>query len=264
MSHWFFCLERTMNYYHSPLYIKLSEYLFCCRKASVYVNIALVMLKKIREFPTIYIEEIALLANTTPASVTRFCKVLGYPTFQTLKQDLKPFFTPPMTRQTEDPRWSEAAMLKKIHQHLPLALCRQIACALEKSRNLLILSNDYSFMPSNLLREALANEQRLVFQLHRQSDNHLLAKFIRLSDTVVLIDLTGDWLRKHPELLPALSVKTAVCFSAGQPQSGTENLFDFVIDLTKPPDFFSSNYFSCLAITSTVFHILRFTRPPGF
>ena len=66
-----------MNYYHSPLYIKLSEYLFCCRKASVYVNIALVMLKKIREFPTIYIEEIALLANTTPASVTRFCKVLG-------------------------------------------------------------------------------------------------------------------------------------------------------------------------------------------
>ena len=54
-----------MNYYHSPVYIKLSEYLFCCRKSSVYVNIALVMLQKITEFPAVYIEEIALLANTT-------------------------------------------------------------------------------------------------------------------------------------------------------------------------------------------------------
>ncbi len=249
-----------MNYYHSPLYIKLSEYLFCCRKASVFVNIALVMLKKIREFPAIYIEEIALLANTTPASVTRFCKVLGYPTFQTLKQDLNPFFKPGAP-QAKEPLLSEAAMLQKIHQHLPLALCRQIACALDNSHNLLVLSNDYSFMPSNLLREALANEQRLVFQLHRQSDSHLLAKFIAVSDTVVLIDLTGEWLKGHPELLPALSAKTAVCFTAGQPQGGTEGLFDFLVDLTAIPDFFSSNYFSCLAITSTVFHIIGFTRP---
>ncbi len=248
-----------MDYYHSPVYIKLSEYLFGCRKTSVYVNIALVLQKKIREFPAIYIEEIALLANTTPASVTRFCKVLGYPGFQALREDLRPFFTPDGRRLYDTPQQQEDGMLHTIHQYMPVALCRQVAAALDNSRNILILSNDYGFMPSNLLREALADEYRRVYQLHRQSDSHLLAKFIAVSDVVILIDLTGEWLRGHPELAPALSAKTTVCFTARHSLSGPTTGCDFVIDLSAIPDFFSSNYFSSLAITSTVFQIIGFT-----
>ncbi|WP_294902740.1 MurR/RpiR family transcriptional regulator [Tatumella sp. UBA2305] len=247
-----------MNYYHSPVYIKLSEYLFYCRKKSVNVNIALVMLQKIREFPAIYIEEIALLANTTPASVTRFCKILGYSRFQTLKQDLQPFFTPSpeLSVSSVDPAAREIDMLQKIHQHMPLALCREIAVALRDSRHLLILSTDYSFMPSNLLREALANDRRRVYQLHRQSDSSLLAKFMAVCDTLILIDLTGQWLRQHPELFTALSEKISVCFTAN-PGPALPDVFSFVIDLTIIPDFFSSNYFSCQVMTSTVFRIIN-------
>lgn len=246
-----------MNYYHSPVYIKLSEYLFYCRKKSVNVNIALVMLQKIREFPGIYIEEIALLANTTPASVTRFCKILGYSRFQTLKQDLLPFFTPSpdLSISPVDPAAREIDMLQKIHQHMPLALCRKIAVALRDSRSLLILSTDYSFMPSNLLREALANDHRRVYQLHRQSDSSLLSKFMAVCDTLILIDLTGQWLRQHPELVTALSEKISVCFTAN-PGPALPAVFSFVIDMTIIPDFFSSNYFSCQVMTSTVFRII--------
>ena len=246
-----------MNYYHSPVYIKLSEYLFYCRKKSVNVNIALVMLKKIREFPAIYIEEIALLANTTPASVTRFCKVLGYSRFQALKQDLLPFFSPSpdLSVSSADPAAREIDMLQKIHQHMPVALCQEVALALRNSRNLLILSTDYSFTPSNLFREALSNDHRRVYQLHRQSESSLLAKFITVCDTLILIDLTGKWLRQHPELITALSEKISVCFTANT-SPALSAVFSFVIDLTTTPDFFSSNYFSCQVITSTVFRII--------
>lgn len=248
-----------MNYYHSPVYIKLSEYLFCCRKSSVYVNIALVMLQKITEFPAVYIEEIALLAHTTPASVTRFCKVLGYPRFQMLKEDLQPFFIPPSVPSDGDPQQLEARMLQKIHRHIPQQRCRQVADLLNNSRHLLILSTDYSFMPSNLLREALADENRLVYQLHRQSNDHLLSKFLAVCDTVMLIDLTGEWLRVHPQLFPRLAAKNAVCFTASGRLPVPETLFKVTLDLSAIPDFFSSNYFSCLALTSTVFHIIRYT-----
>lgn len=247
-----------MNYYHSPVYIRLSEYLFYCRKKSVNVNIALVMLQKIREFPAIYIEEIALLAHTTPASVTRFCKILGYSRFQTLKQDLLPFFSPSadLPVWSADPAAREMDMLQKIHRHIPVELCKEIAVALRGSRNLLILSTDYSFMPSNLLREALSNDCRRVYQLHRQSDSGLLAKFIAVCDTLILTDLTGQWLRQHPELVSAWSEKISVCFTAN-PGPSLPDVFSFVIDLTITPDFFSSNYFSCQVITSTVFRIIN-------
>ena len=45
------------------------------------------MLDRLSEFPDISIEKIAYLANTTPATVTKFCKKLGYDGFLGIKQE---------------------------------------------------------------------------------------------------------------------------------------------------------------------------------
>ncbi|MBS5370500.1 MAG: MurR/RpiR family transcriptional regulator, partial [Coprobacillus cateniformis] len=45
------------------------------------------MLDRLYEFPDITIEEIAYLANTTPSSVTKFCKRIGYNGFTNIKSD---------------------------------------------------------------------------------------------------------------------------------------------------------------------------------
>lgn len=249
-----------MNYYHSPVYIRLSEYLFDCRKKSVYVNIALVLLRKINQFPAINIEEIALLAHTTPASVTRFCKVLGYPRFLALKEDLSPFFseTLPTVVTPSDPWQQEIDMLQRIHQHIPLAACQQIATVLDHSRELLILGNDYGFTAANLLREALTDDHRKVYCLHRQSDTHLLSSFLRQCDTVLLIDLTGGWRQQHAALFASLHHCHRICFTAC-PATG----FDYVIDFSTLPGFFRSNYFSSRALISTVFRISGLISPPA-
>lgn len=72
----------------SKVYIKLTEFLFRCIKADVNFNIAKVLIERIDDFPDIFIEEIAYSANTTPASVTKFCKKLGYPSFKEMRSDL--------------------------------------------------------------------------------------------------------------------------------------------------------------------------------
>lgn len=245
-----------MNHYSSPVYTRLSEYLFNCRKNSVNVRIALVLLRKIDQFPAINIEEVALQAHTTPPSVTRFCKQLGYPRFLALKQDLQPYpgaWRSPSTSYPQ-PGLQEIDWQQVIHRHLSQATCRQIASALFSSRELLLLGNDNSFTCSSLLREVLTCDQRKVYQLHRQSDSQLLAPFIRQCDTVLLTDLTGDWLRCHPELVLALSRSTTICFTACPSTS-----FDYTLDFSSIPGFFRSQYFSSQMLVSTVCHLLHQT-----
>ena len=73
----------------SGLQVILSEYLFNIKKFDTNFIIAKVMLDRLSEFPDISIEKIAYLANTTPATVTKFCKKLGYDGFLGIKQDRK-------------------------------------------------------------------------------------------------------------------------------------------------------------------------------
>lgn len=248
-----------MSKYASPVYIKLSEYIFYCRKKSVNVNIALVLLDKVQEFPNIYIEEIAFLANTTPSSVTKFCKELGYERFLDLKQDILPFY-PLQTEMISDGLSAierEKNRLNDIYQHIPYDKCLSIAHGILGAKRLLIICNDYSFNTSNMLRESLSSRDRMVYQLHRGSDIHLLEKFLTLTDMVLLINLTGEWLVKHPQLHPLLTEKNAVYFTANPDRGKMAELFNIVIDFSETPHFFSSNYYSNQVMTSTTYQIIQ-------
>jgi len=76
---------------HEPsklsVHIRLVEYLFKNRKLDTNFSIARVMIIKVNEFPNVTIDEIAYLAHTTPGSVTKFCKKLGYKSFKELRTD---------------------------------------------------------------------------------------------------------------------------------------------------------------------------------
>lgn len=241
--------DGPMNHYHSPVYTKLSEYLFNCRKNSVNVRIALVLLRKIKQFPAINIEEVAMQAHTTPPSVTRFCQRLGYSRFLALKEDLQPYPGGPLPTSLAD---QHRFCCPPVHID-----CLPVAQALTNSRELLLLGNDYSFTSSSLLREALTNDHRKVYQLHRQSDSQLLAAFIQRCDTVVLTDLTGSWRRKHPELGVPLSRCTTICLTTCPSAE-----FDYNLDLSITPGFFRSHYYSSQIIVSTVCHLIHLINHP--
>lgn len=65
---------QPLNPMFSPLYVKASEYLFYASKATVFTQIAV---DKTEEFPNVNIGELALYADTTPSSVTKFCRIIG-------------------------------------------------------------------------------------------------------------------------------------------------------------------------------------------
>lgn len=76
----------------SQVYIRLNEHLFKCKKYDLNFLITKVLIERIDEFPNIYIEEIAYAAQTTPASITKFCKKLGYTSFKEMRCDLDNYF----------------------------------------------------------------------------------------------------------------------------------------------------------------------------
>lgn len=67
-------------------YIRLMIFLYTAEKSTVDFEIAMVLLKNYNRFPDILIEDIAKLANTTPASVTKFCHKLKYKNLPRIKK----------------------------------------------------------------------------------------------------------------------------------------------------------------------------------
>ncbi|MHB7159574.1 transcriptional regulator, RpiR family protein, partial [Klebsiella pneumoniae] len=77
--------------FYSPLYVRVSEYLFYAGKRNVFTPIEIAGIAKIEEFPYVKIEELASYCNTTPSSITKFVRELGYGSFQELKNDIAPY-----------------------------------------------------------------------------------------------------------------------------------------------------------------------------
>lgn len=108
-----------LNKVSSKVFIRLSENLFRCKKHDLNFQITKTLIEHIDEFPDIYIEEIAYAAQTTPASITKFCKKLGYASFKEMRYDLDVYSDDLMMDQFGDSQTEEdtvAAILQREHE----------------------------------------------------------------------------------------------------------------------------------------------------
>jgi len=198
------------------VYVTLTEFFYNCNKKDVNYSIAKALILKIREFPNIYIEEISFLANTTPASVTKFCQKIGYGGFTEMKNDLRNDLDYEMFDQMREvSRVSgfnesylhflqmEKRRVEEWYQSLDIGQIIRIGRQLKFCSKIAVVVNNYSFGIANLFRELLSQHGVTVFEVNRRADDEVLKSIFRVVDCVFVISLSGEWVQKRLNLLKA-------------------------------------------------------------
>ena len=243
--------DYKSNIFHSPLYVKASEYLFHASKATVFTRIATGIIDKINEFPHVNIESLALYCFTTPSSITKFCRMMGYDSFAELRHNIiyynnhQPYLT------IED----ERAIIHRIYNYLPLEQCELMAKHLMNKKKILIITNDFTFSISNNFREVLTNFTRTVYLANRQNDE-LIHWLFSIVDTVVVLTFTGDWMKRQkwcaliPDNISLFLISSKVpSIISGRP--------DIWVSMDCYPDLMISNYHSHKFMESIIYTIIK-------
>ncbi|HBT0071692.1 TPA: PTS transporter subunit EIIC [Klebsiella pneumoniae] len=170
--------------FYSPLYVRVSEYLFYAGKRNVFTAIAMAVIAKIEEFPYVKIEELASYCNTTPSSITKFVRELGYGSFQELKNDIAPYR---LTHQGIK-GMTEKEVIEEIYKYIPYEECRKMAEVINNSRSVIILSNSFLFNIANVMRESISSSNRKVYLVER-SNNELIKTILRKVDCVFILTM---------------------------------------------------------------------------
>lgn len=254
---------RKVNQRSSRVYIRLAEFLFRCVKMDVNYSITKSLIAKIEEFPDIYIEEIAMLANTTPASVTKFCKRLGYASFKDLRTDLDVYSHEVILQDVQDGQTPEHAIeefLKNdqrrqqdMFTRFDRDQCIRIAQALRGKGKVGALGRTSMFSSLNILRELLSINDFTVYEINRRSSIDVLEDALKAMDGVFLFCLTGEWLEESAErreLLRNLDAYKVLITRADM--EDTADIFDEVVSLQEFDYLLLSNYYSQKVIQSWV------------
>ncbi|MFV0395772.1 MAG: MurR/RpiR family transcriptional regulator [Coprobacillaceae bacterium] len=193
------------NHLKSDLYNRLSEFLFNTHKFSNDFFIAKVMLEKLSSFPDVSLDEVAYLANTTGASVTKFCQKLGYQGFIDLKND---------TFQYADNSLSnilfindEASVKDSINNFITFSntlltnmfnafdeeQILRITKKIKRNSKITIFSNIYGIAASRLVTELMIPFNITVYEIERKSELEVIKEILHFSDLVFVISLSGTW-----------------------------------------------------------------------
>lgn len=241
-----------LNKVGSKVFIRLSENLFRCKKHDVNFQITKTLIEHIDEFPDIYIEEIAYGAQTTPASVTKFCKKLGYASFKEMRYDLDVYSNDLMMDQfylaSSQEAYVEAILQREyeINKHIfasfDVPQLQRIAKKVKGAKKLAIFGNSYSFTGVNFFRELLSQEGYIVFESNRSAEDQLVESILAECDGAFIISLTGEWAEAHVPLIQRQGIplflftqREPTEFAAGFDEIITFNMFDFLL---------RSNYYS--------------------
>lgn len=189
------------------LQVILSEYLFNIKKFDTNFIIAKVMLDRLSEFPDISIEKIAYLANTTPATITKFCKKLGYDGFLDIKQENHIKFygiTQEYINEINEPIGFYNAytnQIRNIYDHLYLLFDHEqisrIAWQLSYCKKVAVLTGHHGFTATNLFSEMLRSFNILCYEIDRHSDISVIENALDQSDMTFIISLSGKWIKKE-------------------------------------------------------------------
>ena len=199
----------------SGAYIKLTEFFYHCTKKDVNFSIAKVLILKIHEFPDVYIEEIALLAQTTPSSVSKFCKRLGYDSFSEMKNDLN--FTQSESVFDQAKRLmngqnlaeaydffydSERDIMAKWYKEVDEDQLLRIGAQLKHAQKVAVITNHSRFSAVNLFRELLSKQGTAVFNVDRNAQEGVLVSLFEDVDVVFVISLSQDWVERRLMRMP--------------------------------------------------------------
>lgn len=251
----------------SKVYIKLTEYLFKCQKLDVNFMITKTLIEHIDDFPDIYIEEIAYLAKTTPASITKFCKKLGYHSFKEMRTDLASYNDEVLMEHIGQGDTvadfidlflkKELTIEKYIFDHLDHAQCLQIANTLKSKKTIAVLGNSYSFSGANFFRELLSQEGYIVFEVNRSAEQEMLVQLLNEVDMCFFISLTGKWLEENAEWLMETSAKK--CLLTQQALAKVDGIDD-IVSFSAFDFLMLSNYYSQKVIHFWIILFARFLR----
>lgn len=197
-------------------YIRLMIFLYTAEKSSVDFEIAKVLLKLYDQFPDILIEDIARLANTTPASVTKFAHKLQYKSFKALRNDCvhsEDIHSIPKQLLTAKTDYQQACAdyLKEEQQNLAFYMqyhddnmIQEAAGLLNGHHEIGICYTHYSYPCVHVMRNYLEPFHIQVQGILRDLDEDFIEA--RLQDTTIiwLISLQGDWIIQHMKWLSKL------------------------------------------------------------
>lgn len=204
------------------VYIRLMIFLYTAEKSSVDFEIANVLLEVFDRFPDILIEDIARMANTTPASVTKFAHKLQYKNFKDLRNDcVRSEGIHSIPRQLSiaktDYQQACANYLKEEQQNLAFymqyhddKLIQKVAALMSRHHRIGICYTHYSYPCVHVMRNYLEPFAIQVQGILRDLDEDFIEA--RLLDTTIvwLISLQGDWIIRHMEWLCKLKQKGKV------------------------------------------------------
>lgn len=237
--------------FYSPLYVRVSEYLFYAGKRNVFTTIAKAVIDKIEEFPYVNIEELASYCNTTPSSITKFVRELGYGSFQELKNDTAPYR---LTHQGIK-GMTEKEVFEEIYKYIPYEECRKMAEVINVSRSVIILSNSFLFNIANVMRESISSSNRKVYLVER-SNNELINTILRQVDCVFILTLTGQWINSC-QYINNVSEKSQLCLISGSTPAILNKKPAHIIELNNYPQMLYANYFSHKYLENIVFNIVQ-------
>jgi len=243
--------------------LRLSEYLFDSRKLDVNYSIARVMLSKIGNIHDITIEEIAYCAHTSPSSVTKFCKGLGYASFKSLKADQSQFEYADAFQDMvliSNTRGIDAAFHFFVEEHKKKMLeifrffehqqISRIAQQLNKAKSGAVFSGIHGFASSNFFLEAASYYDISLCEINRTADTSMIQTIMETENIIFIISLTGAWmdyLINEVEIKPDLVEK--IVLITYEDSEKYKNYCKEIVSCKDIREFFSSNYYSSTAMS---------------
>lgn len=202
------------NQKNKYIHLKLIEYIFNKKKFDTKFVIAKSLLDRIDDFPDVTIEEIAYQANTTPSTISKFCKQLGYDGFTSFKNDTRRYEPSNLFDQFQH-LFSEQGLeqsinyfsrqndllFRELFQSFDDKQMERISKRVLASKKVSIFSGVHSMIAANLCSELLLPFGIFVYEVERDSDTAMLQSLIKESDSIFIVSLTNEWTLKNLESL---------------------------------------------------------------
>ncbi|WP_049945585.1 MurR/RpiR family transcriptional regulator [Candidatus Stoquefichus massiliensis] len=253
------------RYSSLTLQVRLTEYLFNIKKFDTNFIIAKVMLDKLSEFPDVSIEQIAYLSNTTPSTVTKFCKKLGYLGFSQIKEEATIVKFPGLTKNILDNHICHnpkdfynyfTQSTQELYESLFILFDHQqisrIAKQLSECQKVVVYTGLHGFSSANLFCEMMRSFDIVVYEVDRDAEYSLIEKTYHLADMVFIISLTGFWLDQIFEHSDSSVISNnydkSILLSYNL--MNTDYSFKEIVDFSHINGFFESNYISSHVLQS--------------
>lgn len=233
------------------LIILLNEFIYKCQKKDANFDIAKTMLEKAEDIQHTKIEEISYSANVTPASVTKFCRKLGYSGYGELKSpdDGYDLIASHRKRVVVDNykeylnQWcgKTCDWYAMAFEKLCTTELEEIARELAGYKRISVITGVHGFTAANIFSTLMYQRNITVYEINRAAEEAVIEEAYGWSQMVFVISLTGKWFEQNRQKLDP--DKTILISYHPCDNAGVRNITLDVI-----PDLFLSHFYSSSGI----------------